>query len=284
MTGRMILALTACLLGTAFGLVEADAEGFAASIASVFFWISHIGLGLAIAVFAQRLLSGLVAGLPQILQLLIGGIAGSLLFTPVALGLELLLAPLIADKADYELGTGAALWQIGLAEWGSVLPIFLPTWVALNLGYRALSERPSRPITASDLYPSTAQHGDPLPTARVAKAASVPSSGILGKLPGALGTEICALEADLNYLRVTTAQGEAMVLYSMARAEAELAGKGLRIHRRYWVASNAVVAVRRGGKGWRVTLAGGRELPVSRRRQAAVRAMFGPDFRRREAP
>lgn len=273
MTGARFFTMATVLLGTAFGLVEADADALAPQMASIVFWMAQIGLGLALAVFAQRLIARAAARARPIAQLLLSALIGSLLFAPVALALEWVFAPLGLGEADTAAVPLAQAWA---EEWADLLPIYLASWLALNLGYRAYAQGPTRRMAGADLYGAA----DSTRAATAPASAPLGDGGFLEKVPAALGTALWHLETDLNYLRVVTRQGEALVLYSLARAEAELGDRGLRIHRRHWVAADAVMAVRRSANGWRVSLPNGQELPVSRRRQGAVRAMFGPDFRR----
>jgi hypothetical protein len=69
-----------------------------------------------------------------------------------------------------------------------------------------------------------------------------------------------------------------MVLYSLARAADEFADLGLVVHRAHWVACAHVIRSRRTAQGLVLTLSNGTEVPVSRRRQAEVRARFGDSF------
>jgi hypothetical protein len=85
---------------------------------------------------------------------------------------------------------------------------------------------------------------------------------------------LLALEADDHYVRVHTDAGEELLTLRFADAIAELArAHGLRLHRSWWVAGDAIETVswRRGGAG-EARLAGGLVVPVSRGEAAAVRA------------
>lgn len=87
------------------------------------------------------------------------------------------------------------------------------------------------------------------------------------------GARLIAVEAHDHYLRVHTDAGSELLTLRFADALEELAGAhGLRIHRSWWVAGDAIEAVdwRRGAGDAR--LSGGVTAPVSRTYAGAVRA------------
>ena len=79
------------------------------------------------------------------------------------------------------------------------------------------------------------------------------------------GARLIAIEAHDHYLKVHTDAGEELVTLRFADALEELAqAHGWRVHRSWWVAADAVEAVRwRRGVG-EMTLVGGLTAPVSR--------------------
>ena len=67
--------------------------------------------------------------------------------------------------------------------------------------------------------------------------------------------------------------GSTLVLSRLSDAVAQLRGvDGLQVHRSWWVADSAVVAVRRNGSALTLKLRNGIEAPVSRTHLQAVRA------------
>ena len=203
-----------------------------------------------------------------------------------------------------------------LAEFGGLAPSFLGSWIVINLAYvvptgwgRAATqaarfadvEEPIRPPTPSELslsgreredHPANPAGSQP-PTLTERRPALddpaaplkgnqhrdlVQSGGVRDRLPQALGGDIIHLRADLNYLHVTTAGGSAMLLYSLARAAEELGEIGSVVHRAHWVAHAHVARARRTARGYMLVLSNGVEVPVSRRRQAEIRARFGDTY------
>jgi len=103
------------------------------------------------------------------------------------------------------------------------------------------------------------------------------------RLPTELGTDVIAVASELQYLRVWTPRGCALILGALAEVESEGAAQGLRVHRSWWVACEHVGSVRRTAGGAVCLMSDGREVPVSRRRRAEVLARFGDGARYRVA-
>jgi DNA-binding LytR/AlgR family response regulator len=98
-------------------------------------------------------------------------------------------------------------------------------------------------------------------------------------LPSELGDDVVAVASELQYLRVWTVRGAALVLGSLQEVEDAEGAAGMRVHRSWWVNAMHVRAVRRRGDGAVCELSDGREIPVSRRRKADVLARFGDSAR-----
>jgi len=76
---------------------------------------------------------------------------------------------------------------------------------------------------------------------------------------------LIAVEAEDHYLRVHTEAGDELVTARFADALAELApAHGLRVHRSWWVAADAIETVRWRRGGGEAQLRGGLIVPVSR--------------------
>jgi DNA-binding LytR/AlgR family response regulator len=96
------------------------------------------------------------------------------------------------------------------------------------------------------------------------------------RIPGHLGTDLLALGAEDHYLRIVTAQGSTLILMRLQDAIGELAaGKGMQVHRSWWVSFDAVTATKRDGGRTSLILNNQQEVPVSRTYLAEVRSAFG---------
>ena len=83
---------------------------------------------------------------------------------------------------------------------------------------------------------------------------------------------LIAVEAEDHYLRVHTDAGAELITARFGDAPAELSGvKGFRTHRSWWVAADAIEAVRWSRGRGELTLASGLAVPVSRSNAAALK-------------
>ena len=103
-------------------------------------------------------------------------------------------------------------------------------------------------------------------------------------LPKELGDDVMAVKSELQYLRVWTNRGAALVLGSLQEVEDEEGSAGMRVHRSWWVHARHVRTVRRRGEAAICELSDGREVPISRRRKADAVARFGDRARYQEMP
>lgn len=91
-------------------------------------------------------------------------------------------------------------------------------------------------------------------------------------LPPGFGP-ILALKGEDHYIRVIGEGREELVLMRMRDAIERLGERdGLRVHRSWWVARDAVVSIRRDGRTAIITLTGEHEAPVARDMMPRLRA------------
>ena len=96
-------------------------------------------------------------------------------------------------------------------------------------------------------------------------AHSLTSSPFFVRLPIHLGQTLISLEAQDHYINVKTTKGSEMILMRLADAEKELENyPGLRVHRSWWVATDAIDKVERGNGKVELVMHNGDKLPVSR--------------------
>ncbi|MEM8768671.1 MAG: LytTR family DNA-binding domain-containing protein, partial [Pseudomonadota bacterium] len=258
LTGRRRLReLAGWWLGLSLLFALVAAEG--AFMDALAYWLLHIGGGL-ITLMAVGLAAGRLGLVRQALwlQLLVTGVVGAAVFTPLAIAFEVVFPTIGSEALQDDWATGPFPWREVLEEFLGLTPAFVATWALVNV--QALREATQKQEEAREPRPAR--------------------TGLLGKLPPALGTRVIKLSADLNYLEVTTDRGDTTVLYSLSAAAEELADLGIRVHRSHWIAKSAVVRVRRAKQGVICELENGAEVPVSRRRQRELLEEFGADFRR----
>lgn len=240
--GRYFFSI-AFLLGLLFALVSAEQDR---SVMLVFLqWQLQTLLPMALLIGVHlALATGEWFGrLNPWLALSISGVLGASLFVPLALVIEVWL-----DRPPAE-GIGVAL----LEEWGGVTPPVAICWLALNapwvLGYRLQKTAPGND-----------------------RAPVVEAPEFMSLLPSDKRGRLLWMKAELHYLRVVTDRGQALVLYNLGDAIAQLPDDlGVKAHRSYWVAMDAVEAFARHGREGELRLRDGSRVPVSRRRLAEVR-------------
>lgn len=90
-------------------------------------------------------------------------------------------------------------------------------------------------------------------------------SPFFNKMKGELGRQVLAIEAQEHYVKVYTDKGDGLILYRFGDAVQEVAQccPGLRVHRSYWVAEDAVSEVLSLKKSYKLRLSNGLEVPVS---------------------
>jgi len=97
------------------------------------------------------------------------------------------------------------------------------------------------------------------------------AEGLARRLPPGFGP-LLALKGEDHYVRAIGAAREELILLRLSDAIAELpADAGLRVHRSWWVARDAVRRVERDGRAARLILSNDTEAPVSREAMARLR-------------
>lgn len=253
------MALCAIGLTLALSWIGPRASEGLSTLTTVAFWAAHVIPALALLATTQILLSRMsgVSQLPGAAQVTLSALVASVLFTPIALGID----QVFAAEGSLDDDTGPLLVR-AVSELAQFAVPVVVIWYLINapslLQLAGTGETRGAPI-GNDV------NGD-VPTPEMEEFWS--------RIPGRLGRDLVALSAELHYTRVYTTQGETLILFSFGRAVDILqdATKGMQIHRSHWVALEHIdeVATQDG----RVTceMIGGPSLPVSRRYRAALKA------------
>lgn len=257
--------LALCGAGLTMGLTwigPRAAEGLG-TLNAMAFWAAHVGPALVLLAATQQVLSrnDTIASLPGLAQVLLTAAVASLLFTPVALAVDVLfdVEPSRDDEGDPLLLSAA----LELAQFA--VPIGL-TWTLINAPSLVR-------IEARDGSPPARDGEGPLEQAAEAPPAQ---AEFWSRLPRRLGRDLVALSAELHYLRVYTTAGDTLILFPFGRAvDALREARGMQVHRSHWVALDRVdELVARDGRVF-CRMAGGPVLPVSRSYRTALKAALG---------
>jgi len=118
-------------------------------------------------------------------------------------------------------------------------------------------------ITLAGLFIDSATADQPPPDAQ---------PPLLDRLPLDKRGPLLSLSVQDHYVEIVTTRGREMLLMRLSDAIREtVPTPGLQVHRSHWVATGQVTAARRDGVRAVLTLADGRDIPVSRSNIAAVR-------------
>lgn len=106
----------------------------------------------------------------------------------------------------------------------------------------------------------------------VPSPAPAPDMRFRRRFPAGLTGRLLCLEMEDHYLRIHTDKGSDIILMRMSDAEEELSDvAGLRVHRSWWVAREAVTGIRRDGTRLLLQLENGLEIPVGKTYRGALR-------------
>ena len=172
--------------------------------------------------------------------------AGKLLAIAVA-GVPLtLIITMMATRMDFAETLG----------WSGFWTMYLYICVISAVAFITMAALFGRTDTAADVL-------TPPPVAQPQQEAARPAIAAL-PLPPGFGP-VCALKGEDHYVRVIADGREKLVLMRMRDAIDRLGdAQGLRVHRSWWVARDAVASVRRDGRTAVLILTGGHEVPVAR--------------------
>jgi hypothetical protein len=108
---------------------------------------------------------------------------------------------------------------------------------------------------------------------------AAPGVRFLSRLPAGVAGDLVCIRMEDHYLRVTTRNGEALILMRMRDALSELKDyPGLQIHRSWWVSVDAIARLARSGRRLEVVLRNGARAPVSSSHRARVEGLvFGAE-------
>lgn len=227
------------------------------------FWLAQLGILMPLLIGLQIVTCHslrrttryqTLGGNPWV-QTTIAGLAGGSLFVPFAYGLDLLFG--VPEESEH-VTLIAGLFDEAA---GVVIPVAV-TWVALNAPWIC---------QLNFAHPRNGPLPIALEHAEVKEAPCTENPRFMTQVRNQLGGEIISLSSELHYVRVTTTEGNVLVLYNLRDAVEELCkDSGIQVHRSHWVAREHIRSVKSVGGNLVCELSDGRTLPVSRRKRALV--------------
>jgi len=250
------------------------------------FWALQIGVGLAILQTILYLMSRVDSKgrMPLWLLVAMSGLCGSVVLAPIywligeGLMQQFMGFAETIDTDELRSVERTLGWAALVEEWleisGPVIAGWaLISWPRLQGLLPPLVQKTNRSVDE----PLAALSQEP-------KVIEVSVRSWREALPKELGDDVMAVKSELQYLRVWTTRGAALVLGSLQEVEDEEGSAGMRVHRSWWVHARHVRTVGRRGEAAICELSDGREVPISRRRKADAIARFGDRARYQEMP
>jgi hypothetical protein len=214
----------------------------------------------------------LVAGLGRPLARRIGAPVGSLR--------SLASSTLVASLPMLGVTVAATLaisdWKPGPSELAEQLAgIWLIGGAYSYLCDRVLGTMLASPAIKPTAVPGLVAEPDDTVADSEATKAAVLEDAFFNRLPLNIGRDLTCLQVEDHYVRVHTRLGSALVLMRFSDALVSLsAERGLRVHRSWWVAFDAVTGMQRAGRTAELTLSNGIVVPVSQPYLADVNQMW----------
>lgn len=249
----------AIVLGLLFAMVAPESGHEWDGLRRLFQWqLQSLG-PVILLVMSHLLLHRLPGfdGLNSWLKLVCSGLIGAVLFSPLALSLDVWF-----EETSIMQGQWLSAMQEELIE---VTPPVVIAWLAINapwlLGFRLVKH--NTPDAASEPIAEA--------VSREAETGLTDAPLFYRLLPEAVRAELIYLKAELHYLKVVTVKGKALILYNLKDAIRELpSNHGFQSHRSYWVAKHFIRDVQKNGRQGQLTLKNGHTVPVSRRNMEKV--------------
>ncbi len=266
----LIIAIAASLLGVILALVEAELPSDTAFFEGLPLW-------LTISCTTAFLLTTLGSAINRLVEntvpasLLATTLAGAVTIVLVTIPVALMCLPIdgLLPDEDSLFETPAVAAPLSVLLWGwldqflNLLPAIAGFWlfiksldVALPLPARG-AEKPGFESSSEAAGPGDHPHDRGPSHGREASA-------LERRFPEIVGQTLLAIEADEHYVHLHTDRGSKHVLYRFRDALKDVEDlPGLRVHRSWWVAEDAVQDLERTTTGFNLKLKGGLTAPVS---------------------
>ncbi|MGI9509307.1 MAG: LytTR family DNA-binding domain-containing protein [Geminicoccaceae bacterium] len=267
---HLIIAIAACMLGVVLALVGAELPAGTSFIAALPFWLTIACTAALLLTVLSKLIGDLAhgAGMTSFAAASLTYVAAVLLAT---LPIALMCLPIdtLLPESDGLFEASATTNPVSglLVAWVDQYLNLLPAIAGFSLFIKAL-DIAFPPSNDAPIRDSDAPHMDHHQTTET----SGPGSAAQGRNPSPLarrfpeiaGQTLFAIEADEHYVRLHTDAGSKHVLYRFRDALKDVEElPGLRVHRSWWVAEEAMDGLEPAGSGASLRLQGGLSAPVS---------------------
>lgn len=257
--GRYFLGVSIAL-GILFTALGPEGTATGGVMVPLFQWLAQAMIPMVLCIAAHIILnqSALFDRLHPWPKLLVSGCVGATLFSPIAYGIDFLLAE------------GSTSGTLNIVEWleelGAVIVPVTITWVFINapfqLGYSFRQKLDTVHSSPDPSFPSTPF--EPF---------------FLSLVSEERRGELIHMTSELHYLSVTTSKGRSLILYTLRDAIRELPpNAGFQTHRSHWVNLAHVKDFKTNGRGATLTMSDGAKVPVSRSKVKNLKALLNRDY------
>ncbi len=266
-----------CAIGLVLFLFKGMPANLLPSHFAVLFWITAVPSFWIMLHIATRTVARLTRTLqlPLLVVLVLGALLALFPMRALYVFYGLLYTPLFLQPPPFAIAPIVDMsWSFALSVvWQAANLVVI--WVGINclldhyLGhgrYRFAGPlaRAPMPEVVTPIAPV------PTPIAPVAPGQPVPVASepatpeFMKRVPAQRRGTIILIKAEDHYLKVMTSKGDSLIHYRLSDAIAEMPlESGIRVHRSYWVARDAIASVEPAGRKLRMMLVNGVEIPVS---------------------
>jgi hypothetical protein len=271
-----LLAVGFILLGTFISV--GSKQGLEAPLlVIVLVWALHLSIGLVTIRAGVIGLSRwpVTANWPDLALLGFAGVIASLVLAPVSFAIDQSLLVLGVDTDDELLiSSDATALKVFLGiveEWTHVVgpTVLVAVMLALPAWWVRRQSTPSPNVSEMSCEAEAKISSDSV------SAEPTAIRSCLQRLPPVLGTDLIAAQSELQYVRIYTTLGDALVLGALKDVAEQREAEGQIVHRTWWVSNRHIRTLRRKGTQYVLTMNNGLEVPVSRRRQQGLIRQFG---------
>lgn len=214
------------------------------------FWAMQIAVGLTVLQTTLYLLSRAdrQGRMPLWSLVVMSGFCGAAVLTPIywLIG-EGLMQQVLGFAETFDADELVSVqqtfgWAVLVDEWLDISAPVIAAW--------ALISWPRLQGLLPPLVQSLKKSVDE-PLASLSQVSSVVEESVQNwrkALPTELGNDVIAVKSELQYLRVWTTRGSALVLGSLQEVEDAEGSSGMRVHRSWWVHARHVRILRRSGE------------------------------------
>jgi hypothetical protein len=243
----------------------------------VLVWALHLSIGLVTIRAGVIGLSRwpVTANWPDLALLGFAGVIASLVLAPVSFAIDQSLLVLGVDTDDELLiSSDATALKVFLGiveEWTHVVgpTVLVAVMLALPAWWVRRQSTPSPNVSEMSCEAEAQISSDSV------SAEPTAIRSCLQRLPPVLGTDLIAAQSELQYVRIYTTLGDALVLGALKDVAEQREAEGQIVHRTWWVSNRHIRTLRRKGTQYVLTMDNGLEVPVSRRRQQGLIRQFG---------